>query len=732
MKTSELLVNYTIPMAGKTLFLLLITALIVFGGGMSALAQEQPEKRPPDREYVIGIEDGLNIQVWRSPEFTRRVDVRADGKITMPLLGDIQAANLKVSTFKSNLETLLQKYIKEPQVTITVGSSKVIRIRFSGVLSQEAMPPRGTTLLQILPDILPRLRQIQPPPNLAEMKVIGADQEEFSINGFDLLSGKAPEMNIRLLWGDDIYIPSGALPTPIPTLKPTLTSRKHATLSTQQFEGLVQQFPEADELLRSLATQPDEDTYSIDMTGLSKDQRQQLGEGLLAELEKYALSENIPPFTEITLAGINVNLAYKDPLEAFLAIPNPEPDQLPAIQRFREGELVKKGETEAEDIFLEKILDAEKTVLLRQGETIQAYPLLVSFSNVEFSGVLDLGRTKKAFLSNRQVPESKRPTKKRMFQEGDEAEPGIIVARIEDEWILLDNGQNLQLVLLRDSLNRVSSAPSSVPIPEQDVQVPGTNAIEQESSLPDSIKDALPESLQMLDPSMLNQLQTQGRDLLMSPAEIARLLVYNEYLAKISQSLDQSVSLTELLQPLFRLARERTSSNSDPVAENRAALLTLAMYVNEKSMADIVGIGGVALQPRQVRVTLLDRPDLAQHFLVSAAVTVDSDVANMVGLSKEVDDSKDESGVSFPDLTADRAGVRFAELATDDPRQAQLLQQQMSGVTREADFMPQVDRLPEGMMEAEFQQRYQDVDSAAYRMVNEEIERRIAASRIYQ
>lgn len=720
-------------MTGKTIILSFVSALIVYVGSMGVLAQAQPELRPAAREYVIGINDTLNIQVWRSQEFTRRVVVRSDGNITMPLLGDIKAANLTKSTFEANLKKQLQKYLKQPQITVDVSSSKEIRIRFSGVISQEAIPPRGTTLLQVLRGILANLQQIQPPPNLAEMKVIGADNV-FPVNGIALLSGKAPEANIRLEWGDEIYIPSGVLPTPIPTETPPPITRK-ATLSAQQFEDLVQQFPEAEELLRSLATQPDEDTYSIDMTGLSEDQREQLGEEVLAELEKYTREVQIPSFTDITLAGININLTLEETVEAFLAIPNPNPEELPIIQRFRESELVEKAETETEDIYLDEIQDANSLVLLRKGDAQQALPLLNPFSSAKLSGILDLGNTRKVFFSDLISPAtSKRPTK-HSFEKGDEVEEGVFLAEISDQWVLLTKGEEIQLVLLRDPRNRSLPTPTPAPLPAQHVQILGTDVGQKGQTLPETIKKTLPESLQMLDPAMLDQLQTQGKDLLLSPEDIQRLLIYNGHLAMISQTLDdQSVSLTKVMQPLFRLARERTSSDGDAGAENRAVLLTLAMYVNERNVGDLMGIGGVSPRPRQVQVTLLDRPDLAQHFLVSAAITAiaDSNVANMVGLSKEVDDSKGGSGFNFADLAADRAGVRFAELATGAPRQAQLLQQQMSEVVREADFMPQVDNLPEGLMEPEFQQRYQDQDSVAYRMVNEEIERRIAACQIYQ
>jgi hypothetical protein len=97
-----------------------------------------------------------------------------------------------------------------------------------------------------------------------------------------------------------------------------------------------------------------------------------------------------------------------------------------------------------------------------------------------------------------------------------------------------------------------------------------------------------------------------------------------------------------------------------------------------------------------------------------------------------LDDSRGGSGFSFADLAADRAGVRFAEMAIGSSQQAKLLQQRMGGNFKETDFMPRIDNLPEGIQELEFKRRYKDLDSETYRMVEAEIELRIVACQIYQ
>lgn len=238
-------------------------------------------------------------------------------------------------------------------------------------------------------------------------------------------------------------------------------------------------------------------------------------------------------------------------------------------------------------------------------------------------------------------------------------------------------------------------------------------------------------------PDVMIQLQAKGRNLLLTADEQKRLWAYIEQLAIISQTVNEpGVSLARFLQPLFRFAKERTISGADPIAENRALLLALAMYSTGKNLNKILGNrDGKAYQPpRRVRLTLLKRYDLALHFLISAAITVagSSGLANLAGLFKEMDDSQGGSGFSFADLAADRAGVRLAEDAIGSFRKAKSLQQRMSQALQETDFMPQVDHLPEGIMELEFERRYKDLDSAAYRIVDQEIEWRIENCRIYR
>src|ERR1700683_4310708 len=70
-----------------------------------------------DPNYIIGAQDVLDISVWKEPEVSRTVPVRPDGKISLPLLNDVQAAGLTPSQLAVQITVSLKKYVTSPQVT---------------------------------------------------------------------------------------------------------------------------------------------------------------------------------------------------------------------------------------------------------------------------------------------------------------------------------------------------------------------------------------------------------------------------------------------------------------------------------------------------------------------------------------------------------------------------------------------------------------------------------------
>jgi polysaccharide export outer membrane protein len=107
-------------------------------------------------EYRIGVGDALQVNVWRNPELSTSVPVRPDGKISLPLIGDIMAANLTATQLSNNIVAGLESYVRNPQVTVIItnpsSSDFQRRVRITGAVnSPQSLPYRdGMTVLDLV------------------------------------------------------------------------------------------------------------------------------------------------------------------------------------------------------------------------------------------------------------------------------------------------------------------------------------------------------------------------------------------------------------------------------------------------------------------------------------------------------------------------------------------------------------------------------------------------------
>lgn len=107
-------------------------------------------------EYRIGVDDALQISVWRNPELSLSVVVRPDGKISMPLIGDIMAAGSTATQLSETIVKSLSNYVRSPQVTVIVSNPSSSdfqrRVRITGAVnSPQSIPYReGMTVLDLV------------------------------------------------------------------------------------------------------------------------------------------------------------------------------------------------------------------------------------------------------------------------------------------------------------------------------------------------------------------------------------------------------------------------------------------------------------------------------------------------------------------------------------------------------------------------------------------------------
>ena len=161
-----------------------------------------------DAAYKIGPQDVVRIDVWKEPEITRTIPVRPDGKISLPLLNDVQAAGLTAIQLGNAIHDGLTKYLNSPQVTVTVTEINSRRVYITGEMNRPGALP-------LLPDmtILQALSSAGGFTQFAKLKGIyvlrneGGKQIKLPFNYKEVVKGKNQEQNILLLPGDVIVVP---------------------------------------------------------------------------------------------------------------------------------------------------------------------------------------------------------------------------------------------------------------------------------------------------------------------------------------------------------------------------------------------------------------------------------------------------------------------------------------------------------------------------------------------
>lgn len=158
-------------------------------------------------EYVIGPEDILHVAVWKEPDLTASLPVRPDGKISLPLLNDVQAAGMTPMQLADSLTEKLKKYVANPRVTIVVTAINSKRIYLTGEVSHAGAVPMlpNMTVLQALSSA--GLTQFANTKKIYVLRTQNGKQEKLPVDYRKLLKGEKMEQNYLLQAGDTIVVP---------------------------------------------------------------------------------------------------------------------------------------------------------------------------------------------------------------------------------------------------------------------------------------------------------------------------------------------------------------------------------------------------------------------------------------------------------------------------------------------------------------------------------------------
>ena len=177
-------------------------------GPADKAAAPLPAPASLDPKYVIGSEDVLNINVWKEPELSGPVPVRPDGKVSLPLLNDVQAVGLTPMQLADSITQQLKKFMEEPRVTVVVQAVHSRRVYLAGQIGRPGAMPLLTDMT-----VMQALASAGCCPEFANTKKIyvlrneGGKQVRYLFNYKDALKGKNTEQNIFLKPGDTIVVP---------------------------------------------------------------------------------------------------------------------------------------------------------------------------------------------------------------------------------------------------------------------------------------------------------------------------------------------------------------------------------------------------------------------------------------------------------------------------------------------------------------------------------------------
>lgn len=175
--------------------------------GPTAAAVVAPSVAVP-AEYVIGADDVMSVVFWRDKELSADVTVRPDGKISLPLLNEIQAAGLTPAQLKDRIAEEAKKYVEDPTVTVEVKAINSRKVFITGEVRKPGPYPitGSMTVLQLL-SLAGGLGDYAKAEKIVIYRTEGGKPVSFKFNYKEVLNQQKLAQNIELKPGDTVAVP---------------------------------------------------------------------------------------------------------------------------------------------------------------------------------------------------------------------------------------------------------------------------------------------------------------------------------------------------------------------------------------------------------------------------------------------------------------------------------------------------------------------------------------------
>lgn len=211
----------------KTVTVLVVALLVVVGVARATEAgQQQPAPAAPapaatarpagstsdqsglDPGFVIGPDDVLSIVFWREKEMSAEVVVRPDGKISLPLLNDIQAAGFSPDQLRAQLLTAAAKFIEDPNVTVVVKQINSLKVFVTGNVARQGAHPLVTnmTVLQLIA-VAGGLLEFADGKNILVVRTEAGKTQYLKFNYDEVIRQKNIQQNVVLKRNDTVVVP---------------------------------------------------------------------------------------------------------------------------------------------------------------------------------------------------------------------------------------------------------------------------------------------------------------------------------------------------------------------------------------------------------------------------------------------------------------------------------------------------------------------------------------------
>jgi polysaccharide export outer membrane protein len=191
--------------------------VLLTGCASSNTAAVPPTDAPREiSDYVIAPGDAVNVFVWQNPDLSTSVQVRPDGKLSIPLVEDMQASGKTPTQLAGDIEAVLAEYVRSPNVTVMLASFGIgaygnqIRIVGSGAARPQAIAFRdGLTLLDVMIEV--GLAEFAAGNRATLVRRVNNEERQTRLRLDDLLNRGDLSQNILMLPGDVVIIPETRL-----------------------------------------------------------------------------------------------------------------------------------------------------------------------------------------------------------------------------------------------------------------------------------------------------------------------------------------------------------------------------------------------------------------------------------------------------------------------------------------------------------------------------------------